>query len=871
MPVMRAFLAILLVLVTSSASLADNGGKIIIKPDLSPAQMRSGLVSGSTPGINLAISGGGARGLAVIGILKVLEREHIRINFIAGVSMGSIVGGLYSCGYTPEEIEQIANQTNWLEILSSRPYRKTLLTTQKGQAEKSLFRIGFQGWKPVMPRAITSAQRLSQFLDKLTARGGIRSSISFDYLNPPLRVVCTDLLNGERVVLSSGSLGEAMRASAAVPVAFTPAEIDGRLLVDGGLVDPIPVDVVLDQVGHPVVAINVTSDLLPQSAIGDVIGVADQTTTIMAMDKKRDMIAKADLCIAPDLRGRTAMDFSHIDSLISAGERAAEKALPAIRELLARGATEENDDPVYKISQTQISDLALMPRTFFLKTFADSAAISNGIIESNLRNAMTSGYLKDAWAEITPETSGAILNYHLIDNPRISEIKFEGAEIFEPSYLSKFIESAPGGVLNTGTLERDEKALDNRYIKSGYNLARVISQFDTLTGVLTFKIDEGRINAVRIEGNRKTRGWVITRHLPLKSGEVFEQKNGEKAIDGIFGTGLFETAKLIAIPDTSGSTLLVKVRERQYNYIRGGARFDLEYNAQAFVDFVADNVLGSGQEMYLSAYVGEKRRSLALNYHFDRILETFFTNTMSVGYTEFKRNIYQRHKYDGYSRITSYGGMIAPGRQFPQLGMISIVGQFWQYNWDERGKPGTQRFTKLGLGVQSIVDTRDDISFPRTGKYHYFDLQLASDLNSGKKAYTRFETTLEMYWPLTNRLNLHPRLTMAVSSDIMPYFDAFSLGGLHNFLGLHQDEFLGDKMVIGSLELRQRIGDRFYVMARYNAGNIWNNLERVRLSRLMEGAGFGFGLKTPIGPIESWYGRTDAGLDMFYLDIGYDW
>ncbi len=871
MPLIRAFLALLLFLITSSTALADNAGKIIIKPDISPAQMQSGSVSGSTTGINLAISGGGARGLAVIGILKVLEREHVRINFIAGVSMGSIVGGLYSCGYTPEEIEQIAIHTNWIEILSSKPYRKTLLTTQKGQAEKSLFRIGFQGWKPVIPRAITSAQRLSQLLDKLTARGGIRSSISFDYLDPPLRVVCTDLLSGERVVLSSGSLGEAMRASAAVPVAFTPAEINGRLLVDGGLVDPIPVDVVLDQVGHPVVAINVTSDLLPQSEIGDVIGVADQTTTIMAMDKKRDMIALADLCIAPDLRGRTATDFSHVDSLIRAGERAAEKALPAIRQLLAQGAIADTNDPVYAISRTQISDLALMPKSFFLTTFIDSAAISNKDIECNLHNAMASGYLKDAWAEITTASSGAILDYHLVDNPRIAEIKFEGAEIFDPSSLQKLIESAPGGVLNTGTLERDEKALDKRYIESGYNLARVNSQFDTLTGVLTFKIDEGRINGIRIEGNRKTQRWVITRHFPLKPGEVFEQKKGEKAIDGIFGTGLFETAKMIAIPDTSGSTLLVKVRERQYNYIRGGARFDLEYKAQAFVDFVADNVLGSGQEMYLSAYVGEKRRSLALNYHFDRILETFFTNTMSVGYDEIKRNLYQRHKYNGYSKITSYGGMVAPGRQFPQLGMISIVGQFRHYEWDERGRPGTQRFTKLGIGFQSIVDTRDDVSFPRSGKYHYFDLQIAGDLKSGKKTYTRFETTLEAFWPLTKRLNFHPRLTVAASSDFMPYFDAFSLGGQRGFLGLHQDEFLGDKMVVGSLELRQRIGDRFFVMARYNAGNVWNNLERVRLSRLMEGAGFGFGVKTPIGPIESWYGRTDAGLDMFYLDIGYDW
>ncbi len=185
---MRAFWAVSISICLASVAIAENytTGKIIIKPDSSPAESHQ--VYSSSPGISLAVSGGGARGLAVIGILKVLEREHIRIKCVAGVSIGSIVTGLYACGYSPEEIEQIAYQVNWGEILSPSPTRKTLLTTQKGQAEKSLFNLRFQNWKPVIPQAITSAQKLSQLLERLTARGGIRSSISFDYLNPPLRV-----------------------------------------------------------------------------------------------------------------------------------------------------------------------------------------------------------------------------------------------------------------------------------------------------------------------------------------------------------------------------------------------------------------------------------------------------------------------------------------------------------------------------------------------------------------------------------------------------------------------------------------------------------------------------------------------------------
>jgi NTE family protein len=869
MSMRRVCMALLSIIFLAIVANADNPSKIIIKPTLFPAQ--SYQATTSEPGIGLAVSGGGARGLAVIGILKVLDREHIKIKFASGVSIGSIVMGLYACGYSPDEIEQIAYQVNWSDILSPGPPRRTLLTTQKGQAEKSLFNLRFQGWKPVIPQAITSAQKLSQLLERLTARGGIRSSISFDYLNPPLRVVCTDLLTGEKVVLSSGSLAEALRASMAVPVAFTPAEIGGRLLVDGGLVDPIPVDVVADAMGHPVVAINVTSDLLPLSQINDIVGIADQTTTIMAMDKKQIALALADLAIIPDLHGWSATDFSHIDSLIRIGELAAEAALPAIKKLLSNEASHEGREPSYSISRTDICDLTLMPKTFFSGEFVDSARLSNVEIIGNLEKAYATGYLKEAWAELISDSTGVRLDYHLVDNSRIRIVNIQGAAVFQNLELYKLIESKSGAVFNAVTAERDRQALENYYIKSDYTLARVSEEFDSLTGLLIFSIDEGRINRIKIEGNHKTKNWVISRHLHFKQGDIFRQERGAKAIDDLYSTGLFETAKMVAIPDSSGIRLVVKVREKPYDYIRGGGRFDLEYRAQAFFDIVADNVFGRGQEIYLSTYIGEKKRAVSLNFRSDRILKTLFTSAVTFDYSEFKRNHYINHKYAGYNRQTSYGAKLAPGRQFPQLGMISVVGQLEQVKWEQPGHIGNQKFTKFSIGFESIVDTRDAISFPQTGKYHYFNLQFASDIRNEKTAYTRFETSLEAYYKLSDRLNFHPRLTVGASSDFMPYFDEFSLGGEDSFLGLYQDEVLGDKLVLGSLELRQRIGSRLYLMARYNAGNIWDNLERVRLSRLVHGGGVGLGLKTPIGPVEAWYGRTSAGRDAVYFDMGYRW
>ena len=868
---LRTGIIMLLLPLAAIPAIVDDSSKIIIKPRLNPEEIPIGTRISSEPGIGLAISGGGARGLAVIGVLRVLEREKIKINFIAGVSMGSIIGGLYSCGYSAQEIERILLGVNWGDLFSPGPLRNTLLTTQKGQAEKSLFKLRFQSWKPVIPQAMTSAQKLSRLLENLTSRAGIRSSISFDYLNPPLRIICTDLLSGEKVVISSGNISEAMRASAAVPVAFTPVEIGGRLLVDGGLVDPIPVDVVKKAGSYPIIAVDVSSRLLPYGSISDVVDIADQTTTIMSIDKKREALANADICIAPDLAGRRATDFSNPRYLVAAGEKAAEEALPAIRDALAGIRDEKESSTAYRINRIEYRGLKNMPQTFFVSGFTNDSSMTPDDISLNLEKAYASGYLQDAWAEIMLEGKGAALTYYLPDNQRIATVEIRGSDAISQDELYGLIMTRSGMVLNRKTLDEDRKRLEEQYIKAGNSLVRVRTVLDTATACLYFDIDEGIINKIEIEGANKTRDWVITRHIPFKVGDRFHQKQAERAIDEIFGTELFETAKLIARPDSAGITLVVKVREKPYNYIRGGGRFDLEYGTRAFVDLVADNVFGGGQEIFVSTKLGEKVRSIALNFHSDRIFKSLFTGSLRVDYGELKQNRYIEHKYEGYIKQISHGIELTPGRQLPQLGTISLVGMARQYSWDEPGKSERQEFSKIALGIRSLVDNRDAISFPERGKYHSFEIEIASNLHDEKKAYTRFETMLEAYYRLTKRLNFHPKFTVGASSDIMPFFDEFSLGGLNSFLGLYDNEFLGDKMIIGSFELRQRIGDRTYIMTRYNAGNIWNQLETVKLSKMLHGGGIGAGLKTPIGPLQLWYGRTSDGLDAFYFNLGYDW
>jgi NTE family protein len=844
---------------------------IIIKPEWSPNDFDDpSSACNEELGIGLALSGGGARGLSHIGVLEVLERENIDIRFIAGVSMGSIIGGLYSSGYSPDEIESLAVNLDWDRLFSAGPVRSSLLGTQKDRSEKSILRVRFEGWRPVLPRAITAGQNLNQFLETLTARAGIRSSISFDYLDPPLRVICTDLSSGERTVLGSGNLAEAMRASVAVPVAFTPVEIEGRVLVDGGLVDPVPVDVVLDDFGRPVIGVNTSANLLPASSIEDIIDIADQTTTIMSMSRKRELLDSADLIITPDLNEKLSTDFSDVSSLVEAGRTATEQALPRIRELLRSRETEDGGRR-YRIAENRILGLSSMPRTFFKVMFGESEEMTEGMIELNLRRAMATGYLNDCRAELTAVDTGYRLDYFLEDNPRIKDVVFRGATLLDDGQLRKLVSIEDGMVLNYAMLSADRKAIEGYYIDRGSSLVRVSTEFDPASRRMSFVIDEGRINRIVVEGNRRTRDWVIMRDVPFKTGEIYFQKEAERAVEDIYGTGLFETVRFLADPDSAGVTLKAVVREKPYNLLRSGLRYDLEYGSKAFVDIADDNLLGAGLELYVSTTVGEKRRSVSLNFEGDRIWNSLYTYRLFFDYGEFKRNFYLDHEYLRYLSEFHHGGELSLGRQIPRLGTISLAGQIMRYRWEEHGRAGRQRFDKGSLAIRSRVDTRDALDFPEAGKLHLLELEFAGELSGDKVAYTRFFTSLESYYRLTERLNFHPGIALGLASNFMPYFDQFTLGGEKSFMGLYADEVVGEKLILGELELRYNIWGRVYMLGRFNVGNIWSKIESVRFSELRYSGGVGMAMKTFAGPISAWYGRTDRGLDALYLSAGYDW
>jgi len=176
--------------------------------------------------IALVLSGGGTRGLAQIGVLKVLEQENIDFDLICGTSMGGLIGGLYASGISPDSIEAIALNLDWNEFFSNRPQRSTQFITQKEYGENSILTLRFRGSDIYIPSGVTTGHKLNTFLTYVTSRADYLYERNFDNLPIPLRICAVDLISGKLVVFRKGYLGDALRATTSFPLAFTPFEKD---------------------------------------------------------------------------------------------------------------------------------------------------------------------------------------------------------------------------------------------------------------------------------------------------------------------------------------------------------------------------------------------------------------------------------------------------------------------------------------------------------------------------------------------------------------------------------------------------------------------------------------------------------------------
>lgn len=284
------------------------------------------------PRVALVLAGGGARGAAHVGALRVLERERVPVDLVVGTSMGAVVGGLYASGLTPDEIESALASIDWVGLFDDEPPRKRLSYRRKVDDRRGYVKLetGVDRGGLTVPTGLVAGQKLAFVLQSTLLH--TFAVDDFDALPIPFRAVATDLESGRAAVLAEGSLAVAIRASMSVPLAFAPVEIDGRTLVDGGIVDNLPLGVARDLGAERLIVIDVTSPL-GEFDEPSIFNVAGRTIDVMTLDNVRDsrrLIGDRDLLITPEI-DVTATQFARFADAIADGERAVSKQLEALR------------------------------------------------------------------------------------------------------------------------------------------------------------------------------------------------------------------------------------------------------------------------------------------------------------------------------------------------------------------------------------------------------------------------------------------------------------------------------------------------------------------------------------------------------------
>lgn len=300
---------------------------------LSPALGQEG---SERPRIGLCLAGGGARGGAHIGVLQVLEELHIPIDYVAGTSIGSIIGGLYSSGMSPAEMDSVLSGVDWGDLFHDSPERRLINFRRKSEDHLPYldFEVGMGKDGLKLPAGLVAGPKLLYLLRSLTLPSvGIDD---FDDLPIPFRAVASDLSDGTMVVIDHGTVADAMRASMAIPGAFTPHVIDGRILVDGGFQRNVPYDVVKSMGADIIIVVDVGPALLELDKDPSMVGILDQAMTMSIVTNARESLKQMgdeDILLVPDLVGFGVESFDRMGETVERGVSVANANLELLRSL----------------------------------------------------------------------------------------------------------------------------------------------------------------------------------------------------------------------------------------------------------------------------------------------------------------------------------------------------------------------------------------------------------------------------------------------------------------------------------------------------------------------------------------------------------
>lgn len=381
------------------------------------------------PKIGLVLSGGGAKGMAHVGVLKVLEENGIKIDYIGGTSMGAIVGGVYAAGYNAHQIDSIFRTINFEHLMSDYVPRDSKNFYGKRQDNLYAISLPFDKFKLSMPRSFVKGVYVYNILVELLRE--VNNVNDFNQLPIPFFCVAADIETGEGVVLDKGYLPEAIRASAALPSVFSPVELDGCMLVDGGIADNYPIEKVRAMGADIIIGVDVQDDLKDRQYLQDATSILLQISNlemIRQMETKREL---TEVYIKPDITDFNMLSFDYVDEIIKKGEEAAQKQVDKLRELGLVNTQSEypgyhsKSDSLY-ISRIHFNRMRYFNRDYIYGKlrFMSGDKIAYSDVKSGIDNLNATQNFSQIHYTINPTEQGDELFLDLVENPVQTNLKF---------------------------------------------------------------------------------------------------------------------------------------------------------------------------------------------------------------------------------------------------------------------------------------------------------------------------------------------------------------------------------------------------------------------------------------------------------------
>ncbi|MCX6639053.1 MAG: patatin-like phospholipase family protein [bacterium] len=858
----------LLLLTTSlfyCTSSAQDSGIILENPQSAELQTFT-----AHPQIVLALSGGGARGISQIGVLKALEEAHIPIAGITGTSIGAVIGGLYAAGYSADELEEMFVSVDWSEIFLDAPTRKTLPLARKASQSTAILELRFEGVKPYIPSAVAAGQKLSSLLVEKVNNAPYRGEPDFSHLKFPFAAISTDLNTGERIVFRDGDLSEVMFASMAFPLLIAPVHCDNRLLIDGGITEIIPVPTARGMSDF-VIAVDATSPTIMPPGPHEPWEIANQVTGLMQAARKTQLLSEARYVIIPLADSLSSFSLPNVHYLIEQGYQATKKDLPAIIGLIEswEGKGDSSSYPIRHLKfEPNLVDITLLSKLNVPLFLSEGWQLRKQMIIFDLHHLEQDRGIHSATAVI----SGDTLIFKLEENRLVKEIELSGnAQIASAELKQQLI-----GHLVVDSLRMSDlniwKILCN-YRSIGNPLAKIVAVQQDSTGCVHIQIDEGVIKNISIEGVYRISPGRIKRDLNLRVGKPLQINELMRGLDELYGSDLFELVRATLVD----ASITIKVTERPPLRLRFGVGADSDRKGRGLLESSYQNLPFAGGSVTSWIKYGELDQRYDLTYRNLAIFRTYLEGS-ATGFSS--RTEY--HYYDNTGKagdlyhFERLGALIQAGQQFRTWGRLLVGLEVQRIRTDYLGGPNELDLRKLF--VRSEFDTQDRTHFPTSGLRYEFLAETAASTLGGSESFNRLHIDVQNNLAISRRLIVSGRFQGGVCDQATPFSEWFRLGGEEAFYGLHAGEMAGRHLAAISLEFREDLISRFladaYVSVRADLGKAGLIDMRNSMADLQKGIGVSFALDTMLGPMSLSFGhlfedRTMQSRNLVYFNLGY--